>query len=247
MPSPFPGMDPYLERPSLWPDLHFRLIAALADTLSPVVAPRYYVSIEERIHFWEGDRQQTIGRADVAVIGPPGPGEGSGRSGVATLSPPAIEILLPEPDEPERHVYLEIRDPEGDELITTLEVLSYSNKKPGKGRDEYEIKRDQILSTFTTLIEIDLLRAYRPMAMRPTNGFQASHYRVLVSRYEQRPRATLYPFSIRDTFPVFPVPLREGEPEPLVELKPLLDGIYDRAQYARRVNYQRPPGPASGR
>jgi hypothetical protein len=30
--SPFPGMDPYLERPDLWPDVHNRLIAASART-----------------------------------------------------------------------------------------------------------------------------------------------------------------------------------------------------------------------
>jgi hypothetical protein len=184
-----------------------------------------------------------MGRADIAISGSPRP-SGSG-GGVATLAPAAnaIEILLPEPNEPERHVYLEIRDLEGDELITTIEVLSYSNKKPGKGRDEYNLKRENILNSFTTLVEIDLLRAYRPMAMRPTNGFQPSHYRILVSRYEQRPRATLYPFSVRDTFPMFPVPLRSEDAEPMVALRPLFDGLYDRAQYARRINYTRPPDP----
>ena len=29
MPSPFPGMDPYLEAPSIWPDLHHSLAAEL--------------------------------------------------------------------------------------------------------------------------------------------------------------------------------------------------------------------------
>ena len=42
MESPFPGIDPYLEHPWLWPDVHHRLIAALADNLGARVAPRYY-------------------------------------------------------------------------------------------------------------------------------------------------------------------------------------------------------------
>ncbi len=29
MPSPFPGMDPYLEPPHLWPDVHHALISAV--------------------------------------------------------------------------------------------------------------------------------------------------------------------------------------------------------------------------
>ena len=35
IPTPFPGMDPYLEHPTLWPGVHNRLIIALADVLSP--------------------------------------------------------------------------------------------------------------------------------------------------------------------------------------------------------------------
>jgi len=48
MATPFPGMDPYLERSDVWPDVHNRLIVALADYLAPRVRPRYYVSIEQR-------------------------------------------------------------------------------------------------------------------------------------------------------------------------------------------------------
>jgi Protein of unknown function (DUF4058) len=48
MPTPFPGMDPYLERPVLWPDVHNGLIAELRNTLAPQLRPRYYVALEER-------------------------------------------------------------------------------------------------------------------------------------------------------------------------------------------------------
>ena len=50
MPSPFPGMDPYLEHPALWPGLHSRLIVGLADDLGPILRPRYYVEVEERVY-----------------------------------------------------------------------------------------------------------------------------------------------------------------------------------------------------
>jgi len=237
MPSPFPGMDPYLERPSLWPDVHYSLIIALRDALAPIVAPKYYVAVEERVYLVETPQRQFVGKPDVAVVGRPEPRQ---ATAALTLSPPAVEVLLPEPEEDKRQIYLEIRDPVDDEVITAIEVLSYTNKRPGENREEYEIKRRMLLATFTALIEIDLLRAHPPM---PMTGSQASDYRLLVSRYEHRPRAALYPFSVREPIPVFPVPLRPGEPEPQVDLKPLLDGIYERASYARRVNYRQPPEP----
>jgi Protein of unknown function (DUF4058) len=50
MPSPFPGMDPYLEQPTLWASFHSRLIVATlavsakqrADALAPSLRPKYY-------------------------------------------------------------------------------------------------------------------------------------------------------------------------------------------------------------
>ena len=45
MRTPFPGMDPYLEHPALWPDVHNRLIAAISDALTPLLAPRYYIGL----------------------------------------------------------------------------------------------------------------------------------------------------------------------------------------------------------
>ncbi|MEI7643913.1 MAG: DUF4058 family protein [Chloroflexales bacterium] len=69
MPIPFPGMDPYLEQPAIWPDLHNRLIVTLADDLAPRLRPRYYVSIEERTYTVEPGDLLLAGRADIAVVG----------------------------------------------------------------------------------------------------------------------------------------------------------------------------------
>ncbi len=48
MRPPFPGMDPWLENPTIWPDVHNSLIAAIRDVLAPVVQPRYFVGVESR-------------------------------------------------------------------------------------------------------------------------------------------------------------------------------------------------------
>ena len=52
MRPPFPGMDPWLEHPAIWPDVHNRLITAIADDLAPRLAPKYFVGVEQRVYLW---------------------------------------------------------------------------------------------------------------------------------------------------------------------------------------------------
>ncbi len=63
-----------------------------------------------------------------------------------------------------------------------------------------------------------------------------------MSRAWQRPDIGLWPVGLRDPLPAVPIPLRRGEPEPPIELKPVLDRTYDDAGYAWRV-YRTPPEP----
>ena len=84
--SPFPGMDPYLEHPELWPDVHNRLIAAIGDHLGPLLAPRYVARIEERTYVVEPGELELLylGRPDVTVRDAGGaPPEAGARSGTA--------------------------------------------------------------------------------------------------------------------------------------------------------------------
>jgi hypothetical protein len=236
-------MDPYLERPSLWPDFHASLIIALRDALSPVVGPKYYVAVEERVYLAQPAERRLVGQPDVVIVGEREPAGGASVTAMAT-TPTAriVEVPIPEP-EPARLTYLEVREPPGDEVVTTIEILSHVNKRPGPGRRQYEEKRLEVLSSFTNLVEIDLLRAHPPMEVRPIDGGEASDYRILVSRADQRPRAVLFAFSVREPIPTLLLPLRPGEPEPPVDLRSLLDGIYERAAYRRRVDYRKPPDP----
>src|SRR6266705_2746102 len=69
MPSPFPGMDPYLEQPALWPDVHNGLIAELRNALAPQLRPRYYVALEERTYLAAPTGLTFVSRPDVTVVG----------------------------------------------------------------------------------------------------------------------------------------------------------------------------------
>src|SRR5256885_754590 len=69
MPSPFPGMDPYLEEPGLWPDVHHRLISEIQSVLNDRLRPKYFARVEERIYVSdENDPGRTVIIPDVRVM-----------------------------------------------------------------------------------------------------------------------------------------------------------------------------------
>lgn len=155
--------------------------------------------------------------------------------------PRPVEVPLPIP-ETVREIYLEFRDVRRDrELVTTLEVLSPTNKKPGLGREKYLKKRNAVLSSQVNLIEIDLLRAGERM---PVLGAPDRYdYSVLVSRAPARSRADFYPVTVREPLPQFPLPLRPGEDEIPLDLGQVLASAYDRGNFDLAVNYHLDPDP----
>ncbi|MBX2997265.1 MAG: DUF4058 family protein [Caldilineaceae bacterium] len=237
MPYPFPGMNPYLERPSLWPDVHLELILAIRLALTQSVSPRYYIAVEERTYIAAIDPQTLVGRPDVAVIG--APRAATPLPVTATIGSP-VQVLVPISDEV-RERYLEIRESGTHRVITVIEILSPSNKAPGQGRTLYEAKRLTVLDSATHLVEIDLLRIGEPLAAHP---MPQTDYRILISRSWQRPRSFLYGFNLANPIPDVPIPLQRGEDEPILALNPLLKQIYTDVRYDLRIDYtSSPPQP----
>ncbi|PDW00524.1 hypothetical protein CJ255_20605 [Candidatus Viridilinea mediisalina] len=239
MPTPFPGMDPYLEHPSLWPNVHSSLIIALRDDLAPRLRPHYYVAVEERTVRLSPDDLSFYMRPDVAVVPTDVPMKT--RSSMPSPEPGIVMVEVPQLEEL-RETYLAIYATDSQAVVTVLELLSPSNKLPGEGRRQYMQKRLNILASLTHLVELDLLRSGEAM---PITGYLGrSDYRLLVSRAHQRPQAELRPFGVRQAIPSFTLPLRRATPEPKVELTPLLHALYDRAGYDLRIDYHQPPVPA---
>ena len=239
--SPFPGMDPYLEHPEIWPGVLLLLIAALAESLSPQLRPKYSVSVEVRMYETSGEQSLLAGIPDVSIQGSVGdPQKHPSPVAVSTPATQPIRVIVPVP-ETIRQGYLEIREVATKEVITAIEILSPVNKRPGKGRQTYENKREHVLASLTHLVEIDLLRAWKPMPLltQPIG----SHYHILVSRGDCRPTADLYAFNLQDPIPPFPLPLRTGDPEPIIDLQGLLGDIYDRAAYDLKLDYTADPVP----
>jgi len=237
MPSPFPGMNPYLENPQLWPEVHHRLITAIANAIESNLHQNYRVAIEKRVYTTVPEDSILVGVPDASVVSRSSNDQPSTTQTI--LAPDSsITVTLPVPQEI-REGYLEIRDMTTGLVITAIEVLSPTNKRPGKGRDAYLDKRNQVLESATHLVEIDLLREGMPMTM--LGNIPTSHYRILVSRAQQRPKAQLYAFNLQQAIPPFPVPLKPGETELMVDLQSLLLQIYNQARYDLAIDYQQAP------
>ncbi len=227
MRPPFPGMDPWLEHPAIWPDVHNRLIAAIADGLTPRVAPRYYLGLEQRIY------ELQLGELVADVAFEPDEAEESTAAGVHDVEVPINDKL--------QEWFLEIHDVETGTLVTVLEILSPFNKIHPQGREEYIKKRTRIFGSRTNLVEIDLLRAGQPMPLRrkPVR----SDYRILISRGATRPKAKLATFNVRQPIPSIPIPLLPEDGEPDLDLGAVFHALYDRARFDLRLNYAKPAVP----
>lgn len=249
MPTPFPGMDPYLERRGLWEEVHTNLIVAIQHFLTPLLRPKYRVAVEQRTYLSLVSTEATlIGKPDVMVTAPTAAVSSAGAASLAVAEASVADLPLPGelplPEEIiERH--LEIRDTDTHEVITAIEILSPTNKESAEGRQQYERKRLNVLASATSLVEIDLLRGGQPFAMRVRGVDQdkSSDYRIVISRSWQRPAADLYLFSVRQFIPSFHIPLRLGEEEPVLPLNLILHELYDRGGYDLAIDYSQPPAP----
>ncbi len=162
MPSPFPGMDPYLETPDLWPDVYHELISQIRAALNPAVRPRYVVRVELRVYISDEDdpgREALI--PDVRIEKPKrqrGKKRNAGPA-LAVAEPLIVPFLIDDEIEEAR---LEIKDRETAARVTVIEVLSPTNKIRGaRGRISFMQKRQEMLGSEVHWVEIDLLRGGR--------------------------------------------------------------------------------------
>lgn len=259
MPSPFPGMDPYLESPDIWPDFHDRIAEQMSADLNRTLPRPYYARLVMRPEVGIVDNE-TPGRIvpDVAVVKSPRRMAGPHEGGVAVADRPRTDLspsvrvgIL---NEPLRHHFVEIRDASrGHALVTLIEIVSPSNKRSGPDRRAYVQKQQDIFESETSLVELDLLRAGQPLIGGPFIFETTSRmkprpdYLVGVSRsWERSARLDyeVFPVQLDSPLPCIPIPLREGEREVPLDLQYVFHQVYDGGPYARgAVDYGVPPDP----
>lgn len=238
MPSPFPGMDPYLENPSTWPDLHQRLIAYSAEALQPQLRPRYIARIGERVEL-SSFRRGYI--PDVLLIRtPPSPYGEALAGGLLVADEPTTIGLL---EEERRVPFLEIIHHPSGEVVTLIEVLSPANKS-GEDRQKYLRKQDDIRNSQVNLVEIDLLGEGQPTTLaRLGRVDEPADWRYIVSVLRNRTSGEIeaYPVSLRQRLPRCRIPLLPEDEDVVLDLPTVFTRCYDIGGYDLLVDYSQPP------
>ena len=246
MQSPFPGMDPYLERH--WLDVHTKLVTYAADELNRVLPQTLVARAEERVAVTSAwDIERLIG-PDVRVFernqpaNDPANGGGSGAGTLLEDAPYRLELAV----DPIIERFIHILDESG-RLVTVVEFLSPTNKR-GDGIDAYRDKRADLLEGGVNLVEVDLVRQgdWRAM-LRPhvCPSEAVAEYRITVRTPPGR-LAFLYPAPLRAQLPDVTVPLPR-DAKVRLPLQDLVNQVYANGRYGLTVDYRRPCDPPLSR
>jgi Protein of unknown function (DUF4058) len=248
MKSPFPGMDPYIEACGLWADFHNHLIEKIGETLADAAPERYLVRTGERsyVALVESESKKTYTfRPDVSVTAARRRRKTTKTAGTAVAeavghSEPVT--MRPFIQEEHRETFVEIYEASPEQrLVTCLEVLSPSNKRPGtEGWELYLRKRRSILLSESGLVEIDLLRGGQRMPM--VDPWPDSPYTLVVARARTE-LCRVWRAHFRHPLPPIPIPLAKPDADIPLEIQPMIGEIYRRFRYERSIDYSRALAP----
>lgn len=249
MPSPFPGMDPYLEAPPIWAGVHHRLISAIEQALNRLLPEPFVAEIEQYVSVQEAsEEEEFFSRRNPDVFVPEAngvhrPKRSESAGAAAVLSPPTNRVRLATGAAVKhRRILITTTGDEPRQVLTAIEILSPSNKTAGRDREAYLAKRAECLGSGTNLVELDLLRAGDRLPMGKPRPAVTDYY-AIVSAADERPEADVWAFGLRDPLPVLPIPLRPPlDPVPL-DLRACLDRVYEDGAFDRKLRYDRPADP----
>ena len=247
MPSPFPGMDPYLEDPAIWPEVHQSLITYTRDALQSFLRSTHYrARINERVILLGEQKVRTI-YPDVSVSltadftqsrinGSETPVDKPTRV-MVEADKPVVVIEPTEVVEP----FLEIRLARGGALVTVIEILSPVNKMTGSPM--YREKQTNILIHGINLVEIDLLRDGGHVLAVSSHEIAnlPGDYWVCVSRATSLAEYEVYPIPLRGRLPRVSIPVRPPDADVVFDLPSVFDRCYDNGDFAREIDYNAEP------
>jgi hypothetical protein len=241
-------MDPWLE--NHWGDLHHSIIQYARDLIAEQLPAALFATVEETVYLLASDEDVGRVRPDAAVFD-------SGRNAGAVSPEPDGGVAIAEPirikvaEEPAVLGHIEIRKLEGDDpLVTAIVVLSPTNKLDARNRRKYIQKREAYYAARANVVEIDLLRAGEPLIDVPWQRLTSdliTPYRACTRRAPLENadlEVEYYPLPLRKRLPRLRIPLRQTDPDAILDLQQPIDRAYAMGRYGMRLNYvPPPPGP----
>jgi len=234
MPSPFPGMDPFLEIAGDWRDFHSAFISYARQALNEHLPEDYVARIDERFYLAELPDEDRHFLPDVAITrgGPiaPRPALWGGLSRVEPVVLPQEHVALAEV----RERWVEIRRRPDWDLVTAIELLS-PTYKVGSGRGAYLEKRLDLLRRPVHMVEIDLLAGGQRLPMKVP--LPAGDFYTFVTRSERRWECAVYSWTVRQQLPMIPIPLKAPDSDIPLDLAAVLATAYREGRYHRTIDY----------
>jgi hypothetical protein len=245
-------MDPCLEG-QLWPDVHQALAGEVRRQLAPQLRPRYIARLSTRYvaDLGEFDQVRILHPdVDVTVAKPARESTAVYRADLDYAPPFSVPQLIVTQSAPPRIklTTVEIRDAQGDRLVTSIEILSPINKR-SDGILEYQQKRWLVFDSAAHLLEIDLLRrGFRPVSLDQVDEedrllVERASYFVFLTRSGRGRKVEAWPLELREPLPVVPVPLLDPDADVALDLGLALQTIYDEAAYDLSIDYGQPADP----
>jgi hypothetical protein len=243
MPSPFPGMHPYLERH--WLDVHPRLIHNGCNALNRQLGPDLRARMGERLVVeHDMDPIRSI-YPDVRVFAHErGVGDRplSSSAAVAVAEP----LVISAPNEEIRETFIQIIDvSSGGSLVTVIEFLSPANKLTHDGSGKYRQKQREVLQADINMVEIDLTRGGTWQLLYPTAQLPLDYrttYLTCVRRGFGFGRFEIYRMPLRERLPAIRVPLRAKDADIALDVQALVDLAYQEGRYDD-IDYGQPAVP----
>jgi hypothetical protein len=246
MPSPFPGMDPYLEHREIFPDFHDGFIAYLREAIQGRLPEPYYAALGRRA--WIEVSERYVG-PDVNVIESRRPFQGHPQENgpVAVASQTSTQpVVIHVPHDERRETLVEIYVGRGTDrrLVTAIEMLSLTNKTAGHhGRDLYRRKQQELLEGEVHLLEIDLLRDGLHTTAVPHDRLVKKvgsfDYHICLHRFDNLEDFFVYTVRIEQPLPEIIVPLLPGHSDISIDLQAVFTRAYDAGPYRREIDYAR--------
>lgn len=250
MPSPFPGMDPYMESPRFWRGVHQSLIYCCNRALNRTLPKELVARIDERLYI-EGSERGIV--PDISVLPRALSVSKISKGGIAVLDVPQAEsadipdTVLDYPEEVTESFITITPARQPDHIVTAIEVLSPKNKQPGAGRQSYQRKQSEFFESGVHLLEIDLLRGGVHTVAVSQSRLQARYgrwdYLACLSRANRRYEYDVWRMTLRDRLPRVLIPLQDGYPDISLDLQEAFDQTYEEGAFARSLDYNSDPIP----
>ena len=221
-------MHPELEQPKYFHGFHTVYLTQIYFWLTEHLPAPYTARVQSNLSLTTVDNEPRRYEPDVHVVHPKGMPL-QGRASVGSWTKPSFAVDL---DDLKPTPFLEIRH-ENQEIITTIEVLSPSNKSGKTGFSSFEDKQNMLARNGVNLIEIDLLQKGRRRWRDP----RADSATYLISvLWGGESAVQMWSSSVGDSLPTIPVPLRFPDGEIGLNLEAIIQDYYQRSGILRELN-----------